>query len=178
MTTKTWRLAIASYIALAACATTARAITPDDPGPAAIRFTLDSGQGVKSISPYIYGMNFFAGSSLTNPVTLDRLGGNRWSAYNWETNDSNAGKDYKYENDNYLTSSSVPGAAVKPSLQAAATKNRGLVVTVPIAGYVSGDDTGPVALADFAPSPRFKQVAREEVIDLPRLVVVAYSRQN
>lgn len=140
-------------------ANSALAITPDDPGPAAIQFTLNSSQEVKSISPYIYGMNFFNGSTLTNPVTLDRLGGNRWSAYNWETNDSNAGKDYKYQNDNYLTSSSVPGAAVRPSLQAAAANNRGLVVTVPMAGYVSADDDGPVALADFAPSARFKQVA-------------------
>ncbi len=140
----------------------ASAITPDNPGAAAIQFTLNSGQGAKSISPYIYGMNFFAGSSLTNPVTLDRLGGNRWSAYNWETNDSNAGKDYKYENDNFLTSSSIPGAAVTPSLQAAAANNRGLVVTVPMAGYVSADDNGPVALADFAPSVRFKQVVAKK----------------
>jgi hypothetical protein len=140
----------------------AHAITPDNPGAAAIQFTLNSGQDVKSISPWIYGMNFFDGSSLTNPVTVDRLGGNRWSAYNWETNDSNAGKDYKYQNDNFLTSSSVPGAAVKPSLQAAAANNRGLVVTVPIAGYVSADDDGPVALADFAPSARFKQVGAKK----------------
>ena len=54
---------------------------------------------MKPISPYIYGMNFFAGSSLTNPVTLDRLGGNRWTGYNWETNASNAGRDWYYQND-------------------------------------------------------------------------------
>jgi Glycoside hydrolase family 44/Dockerin type I domain/PEP-CTERM motif len=155
-------LDVITCIAIALSTSSARAIAPDDPGAAAIRFTLNSSQDVKSISPWIYGMNFFAGSSLTNPVTLDRLGGNRWSAYNWETNDSNAGKDYKYENDNFLTSSSIPGAAVRPSLQDAAANNRGLVVTVPVAGYVSADDDGPVALADFAPSARFKQVAAKK----------------
>ena len=36
---------------------TAIAITPDDPGPAALRFTLNSGQSVKPISPWIYGSN-------------------------------------------------------------------------------------------------------------------------
>jgi len=154
---------LALFVCLSAGAvSSAFAIAPDDPGAAAIQFTLNSSQDVKSISPWIYGMNFFAGSSLTNPVTLDRLGGNRWSAYNWETNDSNAGKDYKYESDNYLTSSSVPGAAVAPSLQAAAANNRGLVVSVPMAGYVSADDDGPVALADFAPSARFKQVVAKK----------------
>src|SRR5262245_18372328 len=110
--------AIACAAAVLLAAASAHAITPDNPRAAAIQFTLNSGEEVKSSAPYIYGMNFFNGSSLTNPVTLDRLGGNRWSAYNWETNDSNAGKDYKYQNDNFLTSSSVPGAAVRPSLQA------------------------------------------------------------
>jgi hypothetical protein len=149
------RASIVIGLALATGAQTSLAIAPDDPGAAAIQFTLDSGQGTKSISPYIYGSN----SSLITNRTFDRLGGNRWSAYNWETNDSNAGKDYKYQNDNHLTSSSIPGEAVRPSVQAAASNNRGLVVTVPIAGYVSADDDGPVALADFAPSARFKQVA-------------------
>ena len=32
-------------------------------------------------------------------LTFDRDGGNRWTAYNWETNASNAGSDYLYEND-------------------------------------------------------------------------------
>jgi len=54
----------------------------------------------KPISPYIYGINFYSG--VTGPpsnLTFDRAGGNRWTAYNWETNASNAGSDYLYEND-------------------------------------------------------------------------------
>lgn len=143
----------------------ADAITPDDPGPAAVQFTANTGTGRHAISPYIYGMNFFSGSTLTNPVTLDRQGGNRWSAYNWETNASNAGKDYKYQNDTYLVSNAqtapyanLPGGALIPSLNSAATNNRALVVTIPMAGWVAADTAGPVLQADFAKSARFNQV--------------------
>ena len=49
----------------------------------------------KPISPWIYGLNFYTGISGAPPhLTLDRAGGNRWTAYNWETNASNAGSDY------------------------------------------------------------------------------------
>jgi cellulose 1,4-beta-cellobiosidase len=64
----------------------------------------------KPISPYIYGINFYNGISGAPPLlTFDRAGGNRWTAYNWETNASNAGSDYIYNNDSYLSSSNVPG---------------------------------------------------------------------
>ena len=162
MTTKTWRLAITSYIALAAWATTARAITPDDPGAAAIQFTLDSGQNAKTISPYIYGRN---SAPLTASATADRLGGNRWTGYNWETNASNAGADWYFESDNYLVSdpqhapyANIPGGALIPELQADGSAGRSLIVTVPMAGYVAADMAGPVQLSQVVPSPRWKEV--------------------
>jgi hypothetical protein len=130
---------------------------PGDPGPGDVSFAIDSGQNDRAISPYIYGMNFFAGSSLTNPVTLDRLGGNRWSAYNWETNASNAGRDYYHHSDYYL-GSGAPGNAVLGSLNAAAANDRGLVVTVPMAGYVSADANGTVDETEVAPSSRWHEV--------------------
>src|SRR6478609_5525622 len=92
----------------------AAVITPDNPGGGSVQFTANTTQNVKAISPYIYGMNFFNGSTLDNPVTLDRLGGNRWTGYNWETNASNAGTDYNNQSDNYL----VGGAANTPPGQA------------------------------------------------------------
>ena len=39
------------------------AITPDNPGGGSIQFTIDSGQSVKAISPWIYGTNFDAVSN-------------------------------------------------------------------------------------------------------------------
>ncbi len=135
-------------------------ITPDTPGPGDVHFTVNSTQNVKAISPWIYGMN---GTSLNSSATGDRMGGNRWTAYNWETNASNAGADYYFESDNYLSSSSsTPGAAILPTLQADGNAHRSLIVTVPMAGYVSGDEAGPVQLADVANLTRFKQVVAKK----------------
>jgi hypothetical protein len=150
-------------LALLLTAQTARAIAPSPIAPGDVNFTINAGQNVNAISQWIYGMN---GTSLNSSLTSDRLGGNRWTAYNWETNASNAGKDYKYENDNYLVQNSptpnVPGAAITPTLNADAAAGRALIVTVPMAGYVSADMSGPVPLADFAPSARFNQVVAKK----------------
>src|SRR3954467_5604690 len=114
----------------------ALAITPDNPGPAAIQFTANSGQNVKAISPYIYGSN---SSTITNR-TLDRAGGNRWTGYNWENNASNAGADWYHHSDYGLAnnqSNQPPGAAVSGMIQSDATAGRAALITVPMAGYVA-----------------------------------------
>jgi hypothetical protein len=103
-----------------------------------VQFTINSSQQVQAISPYIYGAN---STAITN-ATLQRLGGNRWTAYNWENNDSNAGNDYFFQNDNYLSSSTTPGQAVLPTLQANATKGAATLLTIPMNGYVSADRNG------------------------------------
>jgi hypothetical protein len=105
-----------------------------------VNFTINANQGVQPISPLIYGVN---GSvpQYSNPTAM-RLGGNRWTAYNWENNDSNAGSDYYYENDGLLSSSTTPGAAVLPAIQSAAANNQTLLLTIPINGYVSADRNG------------------------------------
>ena len=87
-------------------------------GFAAVTATV-SGTGAKPISPLIYGSN-----QNTIASTNDRLGGNRWTAYNWETNASNAGSDYQYQNDGYLGGGSTPGGAVSPTLRIAASSSR------------------------------------------------------
>ncbi|HZZ43293.1 MAG TPA: glycoside hydrolase family 44 protein [Tepidisphaeraceae bacterium] len=110
------------------------------PAPAQTTATINGTLNVKPISPLIYGSN----SNLI-PSTSDRLGGNRWTAYNWENNASNAGSDYIYQNDNYLvdTASAAnqakPGYAVLPTLQSAAAGNRATILTIPMAGYVAAD---------------------------------------
>jgi fibronectin type 3 domain-containing protein len=113
----------------------------------------------KPISPYIYGMNFYNGVTGAPPhLTFDRDGGNRWTAYNWETNASNAGSDYIYDNDNYLSSSSVPAEAVRSFI--AADQNAGLasLITVQLQGLVSADENGPVSVANPPDLTRFKTV--------------------
>src|SRR6185437_15289271 len=76
--------------------------TPMVPPPD-ITITVDPSTTVP-ISPWIYGINSYSGGA-NPPFTLDRAGGNRWTAYNWENNFSNAGSDFNYESDTFLDSS-------------------------------------------------------------------------
>jgi len=65
---------------------------------------------------------------------MTRVGGNRLTAYNWETNASNAGSDYLYENDDYLSASNVSGYPMQQAAQAASDAGASILMTVPIAG--------------------------------------------
>jgi hypothetical protein len=115
------------------------------------------------ISPFIYGVNFATHiDGLPSAMTLDRAGGNRWTAYNWETNASNAGSDYQYQNDNYLSDSKEPGNAV--SVLIAEDRKRGMasLVTVQMQGLVAGDQAGPVSVANPPDMKRFKKVGFEK----------------
>jgi hypothetical protein len=108
-------------IALILCiATTARAITPDNPGPADVQFTINDGQNVREISPYIYGSN---STNIVNR-TFERSGGNRMTGYNWENNASNAGSDWYHHSDFGLSNNNAnaaPGYAVRGMIDNAAT---------------------------------------------------------
>jgi hypothetical protein len=172
MTLDSWQKSAAvctALVTLVLSAAPSRAITPDNPGAADVRLTVNSlASAAKPISPYIYGMNFFAGSSLTNPVTLDRLGGNRWTGYNWETNASNAGRDWYYQNDTHMgKGTDPPGYAAIGSLNAAANNDRAVIVTVPISGYVAGDTNGPITRAQALDHSRFKEIVPNKATKYP-----------
>ncbi len=107
--------------------------------PATVTFTVDSTAARHPISPYIYGANQVSWSDRSRGLRLARLGGNRWTAYNWETNASNAGADWEHQNDDYLGGGDVPGEAVRPRVAEAFAAGASMIVTVPIAGYVSAD---------------------------------------
>src|ERR1035437_2777348 len=76
--------------------------------------TIYPDSNVHTISPYIYGVD---GSLNDRAVKSIRLGGNRWTGYNWETGLSNAGNDFNNVSDNFLLngiqvdSINKPGAA-------------------------------------------------------------------
>ena len=115
------------------------------------------------ISPYIYGLNFYSGETDPPPhLTFDRDGGNRWTAYNWETNASNAGSDYLYENDNYLSSSTTPAEAVRSFIAGDQADGMASLVTFQLQGLVAGDENGPVSVADPPDLTRFKQVVYQK----------------
>lgn len=128
------RFALALWMCLAnACSVCSSA----HPRTAAIEVTIDL-TSVRAISPRIFGVN---GTELVRRAprgtfTLVRLGGNRYSAYNWRTNDSNAGADRDHQNDDYLARA-VGSAA--PVVDAIATGVPNLIVTVPMIGWVSAD---------------------------------------
>ena len=112
-----------------------------------------------AISPYIYGMNFYSGITGAPPLlTFDRDGGNRWTAYNWITNASNAGSDYLYENDNYLSSSTVPAEAVRSFIAGDQSNNMASLVTFQLQGLVSADESGPVSVSNPPDLTRFRPV--------------------
>ena len=114
------------------------------------------------ISPYIYGINFGAQIVDASGLTLDRHGGNRWTAYNWVTNASNAGSDYQYQNDNFLSSDRTPGSAVSALIAADQKIGVPSLVTVQMQGLVAGDENGPVSVVNPPDRTRFRRVVYEK----------------
>ncbi len=90
-------------------------------------------------------------------LTLDRLGGNRLTAYNWETNASNAGSDFNYQNDN-LFPGNTPASAITDMIAADRSAGRATLFTVQMQGLVAADEIGPVSIAAPPDLSRFKTV--------------------
>ena len=135
--------------------------TPASP-TANVTITINPAQ-TKPISPFIYGINFYSAVTGAPPqLTFDRAGGNRWTAYNWEANASNAGSDYLYENDDFLSSSSVPAEAVRSFIAADQSSGLASLMTVQLQGLVAGDENGPVSVANPPDLTRFKQVVDQK----------------
>jgi hypothetical protein len=128
-------------------------VEPQSTDSTPVRFTVDVGKQ-HAISPYIYGINGYDRGSGTNTpawprgITLNRFGGNRLTAYNWENNASNAGNDYNYQNDDYLGGGNVPGEAARVRIDGAARRGAGTIVTIPMIGYVARDAAGTTVGTD------------------------------
>ncbi len=110
--------------------------------PAGVQMQIDDSRTRVAISPYIYGTNSPDWKGSAKELTLTRVGGNRWTAYNWETNASNAGNDYHFQNDGFLGGDDIAGEAVRKPVAAAFDAGASIIVTVPMAGYVSADKKG------------------------------------
>jgi mannan endo-1,4-beta-mannosidase len=143
-------------------------ITPGAPGPVsaspvegAVTIAIEPGKVIGPISPYVYGLNYQKAEGLH--ATVRRMGGNRQTGYNWETNASNAGSDWKHTSDKWACDSD--GAKNCDQVGAQATnfidQNNKLgldsLVTVPMVSFVTGDTNGPVSETDKAPSRRWKR---------------------
>jgi hypothetical protein len=118
------------------------AVQPGNPGAVDVTFSINTVAGpTHPISPLIYGTNSTRDLT-TNRQTMVRMGGNRWTAYNWENNASNAGRDWCFQNDSLLSSSNTPGEAVRPTIEQARTAGTAALVTIPIVDYVAADKNG------------------------------------
>ncbi len=112
----------------------------------------------KPISPYIYGINDFVADKDVTAYAV-RQGGNRYTAYNWESNFSNAGSDWEHYSDTYLSKSKDPADCALTLAKTAAEKNIPYkMTTLQMAGYVSADGHGMVKEESAAPSDRFNEV--------------------
>lgn len=132
-------------------------------------FTINPDGAQKPISPYIYGVNaismnpeIYAALSDLN-LGSDRLGGNRLTGYNWETNHSHAGNDWKHSNDFWLAqlplkAETGPLGTLRSYFEHNRSQGRYAIIQLPMAGFVSADGTGPVEENEAAPSSRWKQV--------------------
>ena len=108
-----------------------------------------------TISPYIYGINDNDGFDGVTATAI-RQGGNRYTAYNWENNFSNAGSDWYHYSDTYLSSSDIPADMANRLMEKAASNNIPYrILTLQMAGFVSADNNRAVSESETAPSSRW-----------------------
>ncbi|HEX9937319.1 MAG TPA: glycoside hydrolase family 44 protein [Longimicrobium sp.] len=144
---------------------------PGTTAAADVTFTLDS-RTRWPISRFIYGINFyddwlgysFRGAALPNNLALGRQGGNRLTAYNWENNASNAGRDWFFHNDAYLGGGNTPGEAVRQPVLRTLQKGAGIIVTVPMIGYVAADKNGATGNDEAGLATRLATRFRQSVL--------------
>lgn len=131
-----------------------------DPVPGGeLTIVIEPGKVIRPISRWVYGVN--SQKIGDTGVTVRRNGGNRGTAYNWELNASNAGKDYHHQNDDWPCTTmgyrdcDVPGAQFSDFIRENALAGADSIVTVPMLDWVSADKGGPVSEEQAAPSSRF-----------------------
>ncbi len=123
---------------------------------------------VRSISPYIYGVNSGVDLGKVSAKSF-RLGGNRMTAYNWENNMSNAGSDWHNSADNYLITKAadqfkrVPGgAALNASYEAAEGNVPYTLLSLQMLGYVSSSKKGQLTEKMAAPSEYWREIVHRK----------------
>ena len=138
--------------------------TPGDVGSVDVTLEVRSDRDLRRIAPEIYGTNG-APDIANNHQTVVRSGGNRMTAYNWENNASNAGSDYMFQNDGFVSSSDQPAKPIVDGITEAHMHGAAAIVTVPLVDYVAADKTGDGDVrnsgSDYL-SKRFKQSKAEK----------------
>jgi hypothetical protein len=147
----------AAAVAAREAADAAAALPPTEGGD--LHFEVVTGQVIRPISPYVYGINSQPADGVG--ATVRRMGGNRQTGYNWEINASNAGSDYNHSSDEWPCAAMGYSDCGAPGAQfvdfALSNRRDGLesIATVPLVDYVSADKRGAVPESDKAPSNRW-----------------------
>jgi Glycoside hydrolase family 44 len=115
--------------------------TPGDVGSVDVTLEVRTDGELRRIAPEIYGTNG-APDIANNRQAVVRSGGNRMTAYNWENNASNAGSDWMFQNDSFLSMSNEPAKVILDGVAEAHTHGAAAIVTVPIVDYVAADKNG------------------------------------
>jgi mannan endo-1,4-beta-mannosidase len=124
-----------------------------------LRFEVKPKVVVRTISPYVYGINSQKNEGFG--ATVRRMGGNRQTAYNWEINASNAGNDYQHSSDEWACTAmgykncSTPGAQFLDFVSDNRAAGMESIVTIPLVDYVTADKHGSVTENEKAPSARW-----------------------
>ncbi len=109
-------------------------------GPA---LSVDAGNQTHPISPYIYGMNFYALSASAAKAAnlpVDRWGGDATSLYNYQLDVSNAGSDWYFENGVNATGQQAT-SGFNAQIESDAAIGAKTLGTVPLLGWVAKDGT-------------------------------------
>jgi len=133
-------------------------------GSVDVKLEVRSDRDLRRIAPEIYGTNG-APDIANNHQSVVRSGGNRMTAYNWENNASNAGSDWMFQNDSFLSSSDEPAKIILDGIAEAHTHGAAMIVTVPLVDYVAADKNGNGDVRNSGSnylSTRFKQNKAEK----------------
>ncbi|MBR1392677.1 MAG: glycoside hydrolase family 44 protein [Ruminococcus sp.] len=158
------RKAFAAAVCAAAAAIVCTLSASAEGGSRTVNISVDLDKDRKAISPYIYGINYWA---MDNEVkaTVIRADDNRFTGYNWETGFSNAGADMNHISDQMFTRMCPEDLADKPGNIMLYTARRCQekggaypLAGLQLAGYVAADADGEVTKEEKSPSSRWNKV--------------------
>lgn len=115
----------------------------------AVNTTVDAAQNVHSISPLIYGVAWGAANSLQQlNATINRIGGDTVSTYNWLLDAANPGSDWYFESSLYPTGQA--GGIVDSYIMQSDLAGVPTIVTVPMINWIAKTGLGGDILSGFS----------------------------
>jgi hypothetical protein len=113
-----------------------------------VAVNVDAAAGRHAINPNIYGVSYGPTSTLADlRLTLNRLGGNPTSRYNWQLNADNRAADWFFESIGY--DSTAPGQMPDGFIADSRAGGAQPVITVPTLGWVAKLGANRAKLASF-----------------------------